>query len=213
MHVRTLTCLVITALCSVALVEAQQHSRGFSVVLVLGETQGSAATAKLSPAAARALDDVKELLPYKTFHVLDTLWMAGGTSSIGRLHGSSGQEYDITLDVERDNNLFEVRLRLDEPGANPGILDVARLQRVGVLEQQRGAIERELAQTRDQANLEQRQALEQRLANVRKQIALARAMRLIDSRFEMTSGETVVVGTSRLRDSDKALIVLLTALR
>jgi hypothetical protein len=83
---------------------------------------------------------------------------------------------------------------------------------VGVLEQQRAEIERQLAQTRDQANPD-RQALEQRLANVRKQIALARAMRLIDSRFEMTSGETVVVGTSRLRDSDKALIVLLTALR
>jgi hypothetical protein len=166
----------------------------------------------MSPAAARALDDVKELLPYKTFHVLDTLWMAGGTSSIGRLHGSSGQEYDITLDVERDNNLLDVRLRLDEPGANPGIPDISRLKMVGVLEQQRGEIERQLAQTRDQTNPD-RQALEQRLANVRKQIALARAMRLIDSRFEMTSGETVVVGTSRLRDSDKALIVLLTALR
>jgi hypothetical protein len=166
----------------------------------------------MSPAAARALDDVKELLPYKTFQVLDTLWMAGGTSSIGRLRGSGGQEYDITLEVERDNNILDVRLRLDEPGAAPGGLDIARSQMVGVLEQQRGAIERQLAQMRDQANPD-RQALEQRLANVRKQIALARAMRLIDSRFEMTSGETVVVGTSRLRDSDKALIVLLTALR
>jgi hypothetical protein len=212
MYVRILSYLVITVLCSVALVEAQEHSRGFSVVLVLGESQGSTTATKMSGPAARALDDVKELLPYKIFQVLDTLWMAGGKSSIGRLRGSGGQEYDITLEVERDNNVFDVRLRLDEPGAAPGILDIAKSRMIGVLEQQRSAIERQLAQTRDQANPD-RQALEQRLANVRKQIALARAMRLIDSRFEMTSGETVVVGTSRLRDSDKALIVLLTALR
>ena len=38
-----------------------------------------------------------------------------------------------------------------------------------------------------------------------------RARKLIDSKFEMAVGETVVVGTSRLGGGDKGLVVLLTA--
>jgi hypothetical protein len=212
MAVRVLSHLVIIFLCIAALAEAQERSRGFSIVLVLGESQGSATATKLNAPIERALADVKELLPYKRFQVLDTLWMAGGKNSIGRIRGSGGQEYDLVLDVIQNGNLFDVRLRLDEPGADPGISQIDRLQIATDLEEQKSAIERQLAQARENGGPERRQALEQRLASIRKQIAIARAMRLIDSRFEMTRGETVVVGTSRLREGEKALIVLLTAL-
>ena len=212
MTIRILSHVIVIVVCAGALAEAQERGRGFSVVLVLGEAQGSPRATKLSPSVERALADVKELLPYKLFDVLDTLWLAAGKNSIGRLRGSGGQEYDLTLDVIRNDKLFDIRLRLDEPGADPGISQVDRLRLITHLEEQKAAIERQLAQTPDNASPDRRPTLEQRLAGVRKQLAVARAMRLIDSRFEMARGETVVVGTSRLRDGDKALIVLLTAL-
>jgi hypothetical protein len=39
---------------------------------------------------------------------------------------------------------------------------------------------------------------------------MARARKLIDSKFEMAIGETVVVGTSKI-GGDKGLVVLLTS--
>jgi len=40
---------------------------------------------------------------------------------------------------------------------------------------------------------------------------IARGRSVIDTSFSMDIGETVVVGTSRVRGGDKALIALLTA--
>jgi hypothetical protein len=48
------------------------------------------------------------------------------------------------------------------------------------------------------------------IAQLTKQIRMARARKLIDSRFEMAIGETVVVGTSKI-GGDKGLVVLLTS--
>jgi hypothetical protein len=55
------------------------------------------------------------------------------------------------------------------------------------------------------------QEMKARLAQVEKQIRLARARKLIDSRFQMEIGETVVVGTSKIGGGDKGLVVLLTS--
>ena len=55
------------------------------------------------------------------------------------------------------------------------------------------------------------QEFEAKVAELAKQIRMARARKLMDSRFEMVIGETVVVGTSKLGGGDKGLVVLLTA--
>ena len=50
---------------------------GFSVVLVVGETQPSAGAApslELPAGAQRALTDMREFLPYKHYRVLDAQW-------------------------------------------------------------------------------------------------------------------------------------------
>jgi hypothetical protein len=67
---------------------------GFSVVLVLGETQpsGSAATETLPGGAKKALNDMREFLPYKHYRVLDTQWTSccapkPTTTVSGRLQG------------------------------------------------------------------------------------------------------------------------------
>jgi hypothetical protein len=70
---------------------------GFSVVLVLGETQssGSAATETLPEGAKRALNDMREFLPYKNYRVLDAQWTSccsprSTTTVAGRLQGVVG---------------------------------------------------------------------------------------------------------------------------
>src|SRR5690606_32416994 len=52
-----------------------EQIQGFHVVLVVGETeQGKSSTEKLTEAAARALRDMGEFLPYKSYRVLDAQW-------------------------------------------------------------------------------------------------------------------------------------------
>jgi hypothetical protein len=71
---------------------------GFSVVLVVGETQSSAGTASgqdLSPGAQRALSDMREFLPYKHYRVLDSQWTSccsprSRATVAGRLQGVAG---------------------------------------------------------------------------------------------------------------------------
>ena len=77
---------------------------GYSIVLLLGETQGGTTTGEgLSAPARKALADIKDFLPYKSYRTLDTQWLAGAESSpndrsdTGRLRGPDNQEYDFQL--------------------------------------------------------------------------------------------------------------------
>ena len=71
---------------------------GFSVVLVVGETQSSsgAGPAQELPAGAqRALSDMREFLPYKHYRVLDSQWTSccsprSRATVAGRLQGVAG---------------------------------------------------------------------------------------------------------------------------
>src|SRR4029079_16113536 len=50
--------------------------QGFSVVLVLGEMQGTGTgpADSVPPAARKALVDMKDFLPYKSYRLLDSQW-------------------------------------------------------------------------------------------------------------------------------------------
>lgn len=72
-----------------------EQIQGFHVVLVVGETErGKSSTENLTEAAARALKDMGEFLPYKSYRVLDAQWSSccsGPQSRIsGRLQGVIG---------------------------------------------------------------------------------------------------------------------------
>ena len=75
---------VAAALLSAVPASAQSAQRGFSVVLLLGEAQSAASGDGLPPAPAlrKALNDVKDFLPYKSYRVLDTQWLRGGSTPI-----------------------------------------------------------------------------------------------------------------------------------
>ena len=138
---------------------------GFSVVLVVGETQpssGSGASQDLPPGAQRALSDMREFLPYKHYRVLDSQWtsccspksravVAGRLQGVTGLPGPQGsvnlvsRSYGFTITAGTASPSITTRfvLGLEEggPAANP--------ERVRELERERQDLkaEIELAQT------------------------------------------------------------------
>jgi len=208
--------------------------QGFSVVLVLGDLQG-AATADNVPAAARkALADMKDFLPYKSYHLLDAAWILGSSRSANRLRGPDDVEYELGLGVSPgapDAKALRIEFVLRESGDTPKPRPPSTeaenpfrtKQRIDQLMRERTSVEKEvirLGQTvgdKDPARVN----ASVRLAELNREIGdiegKVRAMgkrgggQIISTTFSMDIGETVVVGTSRLRGGDKALIALLTA--
>ena len=75
---------------------------GFSVVLVVGGTQGSVTNESVPEAARKALNDMKDFLPYKRYQLLDAAWiLCCGTSNnevSGRVRGPDSRDYFYLLD-------------------------------------------------------------------------------------------------------------------
>jgi hypothetical protein len=156
---------------SATLVQAQEPKRvqGFSLLLLLGETQGAAQPENISAPARKALADIKDFLPYKSYRVLDTQWVAGSDSgnSSGGLRGLDNENYEFLLRTFPRNNLAT-------PGSPDAALSRAQFRLV----------------SRPDAN--------------------GAPTVVLDNSFNISAGETVVVGTSRVQ-GDRALVVLLTA--
>ena len=222
--------------------ESRIVPQGFSVVLVLADLTASTAQDDVPPAARRALADMKDFLPYKSYKLLDAAWVLGQGQQTIRLRGPEEQEYELRLitpgsatvsgrlhlqfslreasphasEVEYARSAQEAALRAEIATAERS--EVVRSRRRGTA-QELARLENELRQARVKADQTKVQAIEKEIAvtrdlialqnNVRRKITSSRA--IIDTSFTMEVGETVVVGTSRLRGNSKALIALLTA--
>ncbi len=207
-----------TLLCATA-ASAQSTQRGFSVVLLLGETQSTTAGDGLPPAPTlrKALSDVKDFLPYKSYRVLDTQWLRGGST---RMKGPDDQEYDVDLAADEvpiippfntKQGMLNVLFHLQEVGAAQNSSEEfgRRSMQVADMEKRLAKCSDLLAQRHARAGARAR-SRRTRSPSSTKQIRMARARKLIDSKFEMAIGETVVVGTSKI-GGDKGLVVLLTS--
>jgi hypothetical protein len=214
---KTFRVLAFTAALLSAAVAHAQSQRGFSVVLLLGETQGAAGGDSLPPAPAlrKALSDVKDFLPYKSYRVLDTQWLRGGST---RMKGLDDQEYDVDLIVDTipvaplctKDCVLNVVFRLQEVGAAQNSSEeFGRSVQAADLEKRRALMQQTLADST--VGAASRARMTEEMAQLTKQIRLARARKLIDSRFQMQLGETVVVGTSKIGGGEKGLVVLLTS--
>jgi hypothetical protein len=232
---------VLTALTlSVPATAQSTGTQGFSVVLVLGDLQDSADD--VPPAARAALGDLRDFLPYRGYRVLDTAWILGSTTQLfratSRLRGLANQTYDVSLTSSPGGGpASQLQLKFvmregggDSPtrGLNPDHPEVRRYQRQMELRAEllqlrasRAAVEKDLANSSESRSAEDRRARTAQMRDL--QIAIdakqheldassPSGQMLIDTSFSMRLGETVVVGTSRVR-GDKALIVLLTAVR
>ncbi len=100
--------------------------QGFSVVLLLGDMQPGDSQDTVPVAARRALNDMKDFLPYKSYRLLDTQWVlccsGGGSSAFTRLRGLDEQEFDLevrgSFDLKANIHVHFV-LRDPTPAAGP----------------------------------------------------------------------------------------------
>ena len=202
--------------------------QGYSVVLVLGDMQNASAADSNVPAAARkALGDLKDFLPYKSYRLLDAQWILGSQRTVSRLRGANDQEYELTLRGVLNAGKLVVNFRLAEPGPVVGVKPAAdadsRAGRRASLEDALRAAEAEVERLRASSGEKRAEAIaasREKIAAIQKELEQEKALRdaltriggrsIIDTSFMMDVGETVVVGTSRVA-GDKALIALLTA--
>jgi hypothetical protein len=120
--------------------------QGFSVVLLLGDTQGPEAQDSVPAAARRALADMKDFLPYKSYRLLDTQWTlccSNSPSAITRLRGLEDREYELELrPIVESTGRLSVRFVLRElEGASKGKLDADGEKRTTMAEME-GRLER-----------------------------------------------------------------------
>lgn len=228
-------------------------TQGFSVVLVLADLQASTAPDDVPPAARRALADMKDFLPYKSYKLLDAAWILGqGTSgTTTRLRGPDEQEYELRMSTQTasptrtpsaqegpaarttTSTTVFVRFTLNEAMGS----EAAHVEAVLAEEARRSAettraaqarqeeivrLEAELRAAEQQKNETKAKELRAALARARNRSSSSRGPQtreysrrlvgpVIDTSFNMDIGETVVVGTSRLKGNSRALIALLTA--
>jgi hypothetical protein len=157
-------------------------------------------------------------------------WILGSERSATRLRGTDEQEYQLSLRADGivGPQGLRVAFHLQEPAAADTAINYAddgqRRAQLAAMEDRRRQLEVEAAAMRgktgdDQRALnESRRQLNAQVAELKRQIemvesggAIGRGRSVIDTTFFMDIGETVVVGTSRIRGGDKALIALLTA--
>ena len=246
--VRTTIAAMCGAVLSSTVISAQQASapqqvpvagnvatpQGFSVVLVIGDLQGGTTSDNVPAAARKALADMKDFLPYKSYRLLDAAWILGSQQATLRLHGPDAQEYELNLRVydPRDFQKVRVDFHLRDGGDYPAPVGsgdtAARATQVEVrkaqlvdLEARRRLQEETLraAKKRYQDRHPEVVKIQGELEQIVRLMEVARAevassgfiRKIIDTSFNMDVGETVVVGTSRLGGGDKSLIALLTA--
>jgi hypothetical protein len=70
------------------------------VVLLLGDLQGGTTADNVPAAARKALVDMRDFLPYKSYRLLDTGWTLASNNSVRstlRLRGLENQEFELNL--------------------------------------------------------------------------------------------------------------------
>ncbi len=227
---------------------------GFSVVLVVGDMHATATAHDTVPGAAKkALGDMRDFLPYKSYRLLDAEWLlccGGGSFAAvsGRVRGPEEQDYSYSVNTAGvSDSKITVHFSMREApaavaavasGANAAaataLSDTARAEYSRQLYEatkERDEAERQVqtlkpkvevgtapkedyqaAQQRYERATERTQELRRMLGRLGPEPSRASigARNIMDSTFSIAVGETVVIGTSRLK-GEKALIALLTA--
>jgi hypothetical protein len=96
--------------------EEKSASHGFSVILAVGDLQGGAPTRDLPPAASKALADMSQFLPYKSYELLDARWILGSPRSTSLIRGPENREYELELRTSaRSDSGVQIGFNLRDP--------------------------------------------------------------------------------------------------
>jgi hypothetical protein len=144
-------------------VSDSRKPQGFSVVLVLGDLQGGTTQDNVPPAARKALADMKEFLPYKSYRLLDVQWTLccgggrGATPVVSRLRGPDGHDYELTLGASLEQypqSRLNVRFALHDPARADHEAGGSELIRELIIERERLDAEYQTARKRAQSRFE-----------------------------------------------------------
>jgi hypothetical protein len=166
---------------AVAKADGVPFTQSFQVLLLAASNKAGNAGAEIPANVQKALADLKGFLPFKSYQLLDAVWMRATQDRPAEGHiatGHGGPDYRVRLRFRNvgspaDRNLFLDAFSLMEEPAAPK--PPAAGQKEGEATTPRPS----------------------------------RA--LIDTSFGLKEGETIVVGTSKVDGGDEALVVLLTA--
>jgi hypothetical protein len=96
--------------------EEKSASHGFSVILALGDLQGGTPARDLPPAASKALADMSQFLPYKSYELIDARWILGSPRSTSVIRGPENREYELELrTATRSDSEVQIDFNLRDP--------------------------------------------------------------------------------------------------
>lgn len=145
----------------------------FQITLLAAGNRRGAAGSEMAPAVQKAVDELRELMPYASYEVLDSLWLRGTAGDLmrGRLMGRNEIGHEMTLHFRA----------LGGPGSQDLFVDGFSL-------------------TEEPGN------------NLQMPGGGSRGpRRILNTSFGLKSGQTIVIGTSKLDGGEESLVVLLTA--
>lgn len=80
---------------------ADRPTRAFQVSLLLADVEGPGGTQGLSKASQKALEDLKDFLPFKSYRLLDFAWLRTAVRSTARVRGPEGRTLELFLNLGR----------------------------------------------------------------------------------------------------------------
>jgi hypothetical protein len=188
------------------------QSRGYRITLVQGDNESG--SDEVPAVLRKPLADAKESLTFRRYRLIDTQMVASSGPASARLRSADHQSYEVFFQSSERGGRLYVDFKVQEAGAPAASSDAMdRMTKAADLERQKADLEQQLAGWRNERSpvLEPKiQNVETKLALLTRSIAVARAVKLLDTRFDMAVGDTVLVGTSPL-EGKKALLVFLTA--
>ncbi|MEM7581948.1 MAG: hypothetical protein AAF560_01090 [Acidobacteriota bacterium] len=71
----------------------------FQVSLLLADAAGQGGYEGLSKNAQKALEDLRDFLPFKSYRLLDFAWLRTSLRSSARVQGPDGRDFELTLSI------------------------------------------------------------------------------------------------------------------
>jgi len=177
--------------------EETPDTRLVQINLLAASKSGNSDLSDLPINTRKAIEDIKDFLPFKSYQILDTsLVRAVVTSPDGRgrmaktfMTGPDGAKLQIELSLTGEKNSSEIYVTRFEVGRDV----MSRFRPMTLTPEQGHQVNPDAPVLAPRADLLDMGAL-------------------ISTSFTANVGQTVVVGSSRLNGGDEALIVLFTAL-
>jgi hypothetical protein len=94
--------------------------RGFVITLALGDVESGKSAGAFTPAATKALGDLKGFLPYKSYRLLDTVWVIGPNGPHQYLHDADGSSHEFYMEPLLTENGIKIRMLRLWDGAGKG---------------------------------------------------------------------------------------------